>query len=214
MKNAVYIAIAAVLLLLMITLGTYQFKGDYGSGLTLSSELVPEGGTLSLNEPSDSVVPPDFLKMKPIQPRQPYIVIDCYCNKLYLRTADSVLLEADCSTGSGAGLYDTVSGRNWQFHTPKGVFTVHTKLPNPWWRKPDWAFVEEGIPIPRVESERLDNNMMGDYAIGFGDGYFIHGTIYERLLGIAVTHGCVRLSADKLRELYHRIGIGTRIYVY
>jgi len=214
MKNPAYISLAAVLVLLMIFLGVSQFARIESGEHAVTSEIVPEGGTLSLKETPETAKQPDFLKLKPIQPRDPYIVIDCYCNKLYLRTADSVLLEADCSVGSGAGLYDSVSGRQWQFHTPKGVFTVHTKLPNPWWRKPDWAFVEEGLPVPKRESERLDNNMMGDYAIGFGDGYFIHGTIYERLLGIAVTHGCVRLSADKLKELYYRIGIGTRIYVY
>jgi L,D-transpeptidase YbiS len=87
-------------------------------------------------------------------------------------------------------------------------------MENPWWRKPDWAFVEEGIPLPDRESERLDNKMMGDYAIGFGDGYFIHGTIYERLLGMAVTHGCVRLASDDLQTVYEKVHIGTLVFIF
>jgi hypothetical protein len=151
---------------------------------------------------------------RPFQPKQPYIVIDRYCNKLYLRTADSVLLDAECSTGSGGELVDKATGQRWKFETPSGVFTVHTLLKNPWWRKPDWAFIEEGEPVPKDESERLDPEMLGEYAIGFGDGYYIHGTIYERLLGVSVTHGCVRLNTEDLRKLYRRTRIGTYIFVY
>ena len=148
------------------------------------------------------------------QPKRPYIVIDCYCNRLYLRTADTVLLEADCSTGSGAQLTDSLTGRKWTFGTPRGVFVVHSKLTNPWWRKPDWAFIEEGEEIPQEDTKRLDSEMLGDYAIGFGDGFFIHGTLYERLLGISVTHGCVRLGSEDLKKLYAQVDMGTRIYVY
>ena len=38
--------------------------------------------------------------------------------------------------------------------------------------------------------------MMGDYALGIGSGYFIHGTLYKRLLGRNVSHGCVRLGDE------------------
>ena len=130
-----------------------------------------------------------------LNPTRPYIVIDTYGNRLMYRTKDSVLLDADCSTGSGSELYDTLSGRHWLFYTPHGVFKVDSKLSEPWWRKPDWAYIEEKENIPEDERERYDPEMLGDYAIGFGDGFFIHGTIYERLLGINVTHGCVRLGS-------------------
>jgi hypothetical protein len=152
--------------------------------------------------------------LKRLQPIRPYIVIDRYTNKLYLRTEDSVLLETDCSTGSGAVLIDSADGRKWEFGTPAGVFRVTSKLADPWWRKPDWAFIEDNEPIPRNERERYDPEMMGEYAIGFGDGFFIHGTIYERLLGINVTHGCVRVNAHDLRILYSHVSAGTPIYIY
>lgn len=144
----------------------------------------------------------------------PYIVIDRYANQLFLRTQDSVLLQAECSTGSGAELEDTVTGRRWKFDTPAGVFKVSSKLEDPWWRKPDWAFIEEGTELPRDDRERLDPYMLGEYAIGFGDGFYIHGTLYERLLGVSVTHGCVRLASEDLRKLYARTQIGMYIFVY
>ena len=146
--------------------------------------------------------------------KRPYIVIDRYANTLFLRTQDSVLLKATCSTGSGGELLDSTSGRLWKFETPSGVYGVTTRLVNPWWRKPDWAFIEEGQPVPKKESDRYDNEMLGDFALGFGDGYFIHGTLYERLLGVAVTHGCVRLGARDLNFLYEHTQIGTKIYVF
>jgi len=145
---------------------------------------------------------------------RPYIVIDRYANRLFLRTDDSVVLAADCSTGSGAQLTDAATGRHWTFDTPAGVFQVSSKLEGPWWRKPDWAFIEEGEKVPLTDEERMDPSMMGEYAIGFGDGYFIHGTLYERLLGVSVTHGCVRLGAEDLRKLYAHAQMGTYIFVY
>jgi lipoprotein-anchoring transpeptidase ErfK/SrfK len=150
------------------------------------------------------------------RPGDRYVVVDTHANRVYLRTQDKILMEAVCSTGSGDTLQDSVSGRLWVFNTPRGEFEVTSKLVEPWWRKPDWAFIADGEkpPPPSQEQERLDPEMMGDYAIGFGDGYFIHGTLYERLLGVNVTHGCVRLGAADLKVLYSQVSIGTTVYVF
>ncbi|MCB1059715.1 MAG: L,D-transpeptidase [Calditrichaeota bacterium] len=146
-------------------------------------------------------------------PKGKYIVINPHTNNAYLRTADSVMFKAVCSTGSGGELTDPKSGKKWVFHTPSGVFSIKNKIVEPWWRKPDWAFIEEGEAPPASNSDRLDPNVMGDYALGFGDGYFIHGTLYERLLGMSVSHGCVRLGSDDLKYFYDRVPIGTGVYV-
>ena len=144
----------------------------------------------------------------------PYIVIDTHTNRIYWRTQDEVLYEALCSTGTGSELVDTIGGRVWRFHTPRGIFAVESKAKEPWWKKPDWAFIEEGEPIPEDPSERLDADVMGDYAIGFGDGFFIHGTLYERLIGVAATHGCVRLAASDLDYFYDKAVMGTPVVIY
>ncbi|KPL02659.1 MAG: hypothetical protein AMJ73_08470 [candidate division Zixibacteria bacterium SM1_73] len=149
-----------------------------------------------------------------LRPSRPYIVIDTHANLIFLRTENSVLFKATCSTGSGGELIDSATGRRWVFDTPKGVFKVTSKSVDPWWRKPDWAFIEENESIPKDPSQRLDPEMLGEYALGFGEDYYIHGTIYERLLGVNVTHGCVRVGADDLEKLYNMVTIGTPIYIF
>jgi lipoprotein-anchoring transpeptidase ErfK/SrfK len=149
-----------------------------------------------------------------LQPTKPYIVIDTHANQLYLRTEDSIIFKGTCSTGSGGVLIDSLSGRKWSFATPRGVFKVTSKLADPWWRKPDWAYMEDNEPIPSDPSERLDPEMLGAFAMGFGNDYYIHGTIYERLLGVSVTHGCVRLGSDDLKKLYDMVPIGTPVYIF
>ena len=153
-------------------------------------------------------------KLRRDLPGSTFIVIDQTHNRLYLRRGDDVLLEATCSAGSGMILQDTQQERRWVFDTPRGRFRVLSKLANPVWKKPDWAFIEEGEPIPTDPSERFEYGMLGEYAVYFGDGYLIHGTLYERLLGRSVTHGCIRLGRDDLRKVYAAARLGTSIYIY
>jgi len=148
-------------------------------------------------------------------PRGYYIVIDQTQNRLYLMQDEKVLREAVCSAGSGLILQEQEGGkRQWIFDTPRGVHRVRTKIEDPVWKKPDWAFVEEGKPIPTNPEERFAPGELGEYALYFGNGYMIHGTLYERLLGRSVTHGCIRLGREDLREVYRAVDIGTPIYIY
>jgi lipoprotein-anchoring transpeptidase ErfK/SrfK len=152
--------------------------------------------------------------LEKLKPDKPYLVVDTHASRIYLRTEGVVAVEAVCSTGSGGEYVDRGTGRRWIFDTPRGVFRITSKTREPWWRKPDWAFLEEGEEIPKDEKERFDPEMMGDYALGFGKGYYIHGTIYERLLGINVTHGCVRVGSDDLERIYRATSIGTYLYIF
>jgi hypothetical protein len=147
-------------------------------------------------------------------PRGPWIVIDQTHNRLRLMKGDDVVLEAPCSAGSGMVLKEGSGGRVWVFDTPRGRFEVLSKLANPVWRKPDWAFVEEGEPIPEDPGDRMEYGSLGEYALYFGNGYMIHGTLYERLLGRPVSHGCIRLGREPLREVYRQAPIGTPVYIY
>lgn len=146
-------------------------------------------------------------------PRGVYIVIDQTQNQLFLRKDDEVLREAECSAGSGMVLKNPKGGE-WTFDTPRGAFRVLSKMENPVWKKPDWAFIEEGLPVPEHAGDRFEYGVLGEYALYFGDGYMIHGTLYERLLGRSVSHGCVRLGRDDLRVLYAETRVGTPIYIY
>jgi len=118
------------------------------------------------------------------------------------------------SAGTGAVLIDEASGRKWIFETPRGVRVVQRKKKNPCWTRPDWDFVENGEPLPKNFSERVDCAALGDYALYLGDGYMIHGTLYERSLGLSVTHGCVRLGAKDLEAVWKAAPVGTKVYLY
>ncbi len=175
--------------------------------------------TTSLQLPGDAQKAKKELKamrssLAKMVPAKPYIVVDTHSNRIYLRTADKIIIESKCSTGSGGEYIDQASGRRWIFETPHGSFRINSKTKSPWWRKPDWAFLEEGESIPKNEEERYDPEMMGDYALGFGNGYFIHGTIYERLLGINVTHGCVRVGSEDLKKIFDAVPEGTALFIF
>jgi L,D-transpeptidase YbiS len=149
-----------------------------------------------------------------LQPKGVYIVVDAAQNRLRLMKNGEVIREAVASAGTGAVLKDEKSGRTWVFETPRGVRTVRIRREHPCWRRPDWDYVENGEPLPKKDSERIDCAALGDYALYLGDGYMIHGTLYERSLGLSVTHGCVRLGARDLEAVWKASPVGTKVYLY
>ena len=148
-------------------------------------------------------------------PTQPYILVDTARNHLYIKRRDQVMLDALASTGSGT-ILDKPGETNgqWIFDTPRGEFSIQSKLINPVWVKPDWAFIEEGLEVPKTQADRIEPGVLGEYALGFGKGYFIHGTLYTRLLGKNVTHGCIRLNDDDLKSVYQLAKVGTPILIF
>jgi L,D-transpeptidase YbiS len=142
------------------------------------------------------------------------VVVDTANNRVSLREGGRILREMVASCGSGNVLVDPVGGRTWTFDTPRGQFQVRSKVNNPVWIKPDWAFIEEGEPIPPKGADRAERNMMGDYALGIGNGYFLHGTLYKRLLGRNVSHGCVRLGDEDLEFLFKTATLGTKVIIF
>lgn len=148
------------------------------------------------------------------QPKEAFLVIDTARNRVTLRRGDTVLREMVASCGSGNVLEDPESGRRWVFDTPRGQHRIRSKVEKPLWIKPDWAFLEDGEPIPANPAQRAEPGAMGDYALGIGQGYFIHGTLYKRMLGRNVSHGCVRLGDEDLAHLYRTVPIGTRVFIF
>ena len=145
---------------------------------------------------------------------QSYIVINTTENRFFLYRNKKLIREGFCSSGSYTML-QTEGDRKWIFKTPKGRYWIQGKITNPVWRKPDWAFVEEGLPIPPKEHpSRYEYGVLGDYAMSIGDGYLIHGTIYKRFLGMPVTHGCIRLADDDLEAIYNALSIGSKVYIF
>ncbi len=153
-------------------------------------------------------------RLKALATRSLFIVVDTAENRLYVMNGEKVQKEVVVSCGSGDILEETGGNRKWIFDTPRGEFSITSKLVNPTWIKPDWAFIEEGEKPPANFNQRIDNDSLGAYALGFGDGFFIHGTLYTRLLGRNVTHGCVRVGDKDLEEVFHWVSMGAKIYIY
>lgn len=149
-----------------------------------------------------------------LKPKGTYLVVDTARNILELRKSGTKAMEARISAGSGNVLDDPSGNRQWVFDTPHGEFSIRSKQKDPVWIKPDWAFIEEGQAPPPGMKDRYEEGVLGDYAMGFGNGFFIHGTLYTRLIGYNVTHGCIRVGDDDLKEIFAATPIGTRLFIF
>ncbi|MDZ7344441.1 MAG: L,D-transpeptidase [candidate division KSB1 bacterium] len=153
-------------------------------------------------------------RFESLTPRAPYLIVDTSQNRFHLMSGNKRLHEGLCSTGSYV-LLKAKDQRQWIFVTPRGMFYVLNKKEAPIWRKPDWAFIEEGLPVPSPNAaERFEAGVLGEYALELGDGYLIHGTLYKRMLGMPVTHGCVRLGDEDLRIVYQNLQLGAKVFIY
>lgn len=154
-------------------------------------------------------------RLAKMTPLSPYLIVDTSDNYFFVMKGTTLLREGACSTGSYTLLKTENEKQQWIFKTPRGMFRIRNKVRNPIWRMPDWAFVEEGRPIPPVNSpDRFEYGVLGDYGLYLGDGYLIHGTLYQRFLGLAVTHGCVRIGDEDLKFIYKNLPIGSKVFIY
>ncbi len=147
-------------------------------------------------------------------PKEPYLIIDTSGHQIFLMKKDELIHRGVCSTGSYV-LLRAGKNKQWIFRTPRGQFRVLNKMRRPVWYMPDWAFVEEGRPIPPRDSPlRYEAGVLGEYALALGDGYLIHGTLYKRFLGMPVTHGCVRLGDEDLETVVKHMKTGSKVFIY
>lgn len=154
-------------------------------------------------------------KLNGFKPSRDYIIVNSINNEFYLYSKGEMIHTGICSTGSSTILEAKAKNKKWVFRTPQGVFKVRTKIKDPIWIKPDWAFIEEGLPVPSAtDPSRYEYGSLGDYALSIGNGYLIHGTLYQRFLGLPVTHGCIRLNDKDLEIVYNTLEIGSSVYIY
>lgn len=153
-------------------------------------------------------------KLAKMQPGTFYLVINSTANEFSLYKAGTLIKSGKCSTGSYV-LLEGEGSQRWMFKTPKGELKIKGKTTSPVWKKPDWVFVEEGLPIPPVNHpSRYEYGILGDYALSLGNGYLIHGTLYKRFLGMPVTHGCIRLNDEDLELVYKSMSIDGKVFIY
>jgi YihY family inner membrane protein len=148
-----------------------------------------------------------------------YVVVHIAENRVFLMEGSEVVWSAPAGTGHGFQLEG--QGREWTFTTPIGMFQVLRKEKDPIWQAPDWYYVQRNIPIPAHDHpSRFIRGTLGTSALFLGDGIAIHGTDRPDLLlnpdpeARRVSHGCIRLTNEAARQLYHRVQVGTPVLIY
>lgn len=220
-KTKIYWIIPAALFVLFLLM-VYSSSGFQDCAFKIKSwvtnDKIANGKTLAgierLELKSQNNIRTTEKRLERYLPPKPYIVINTTDNRFSLRKADGDTIRTGfCSTGKDNILIK--GDKKWEFKTPKGLFTVLNKRTSPVWTKPDWAFIEDGLPVPSARSsERIDPYTLGDYALGLGNGYFIHGTLYQRFIGLPVTHGCVRIGDKDLEVIYKTLSVGSKVFIY
>jgi lipoprotein-anchoring transpeptidase ErfK/SrfK len=98
-----------------------------------------------------------------------------------------------------------------------GTSRVVAKQEWPTWRPPQQMIEREaakGIILPPV-MEGGPENPLGARALYIGGTlYRIHGTNNASSIGGAVSSGCIRMMNADVIDLYERVKLGARVYVY
>src|SRR5580658_2420722 len=109
-----------------------------------------------------------------------------------------------------------VSIGKMDWRTPLGLTHVIQKQKDPTWFPPESVRKEHaaaGDPLP-VKVGPGPDNPLGAYAmrLAAGDGtYLIHGTNNPIAVGLAVTHGCIRMYPADVAALFPLIPVGTPV---
>jgi len=190
---------------------------------SLSAEQNTDGKEFIGKEELENQISTIQAKLGKFTPTDAYIIINTSDNNFFLYKGKELIRQGLCSTGKNERLINTgkKGKKEYVFYTPQGVMKVQGKQKNPVWAKPDWAFIEEGLPIPPAgHASRFESGTLGAYKLnlanlnGKSDGYMIHGTIYKRFMGQNVTHGCVRLGDEDLEVVFNTLVIGSKVYIY
>ena len=110
----------------------------------------------------------------------------------------------------------SIGKMDWK--TPIGETRVIQKEKHPNWYPPEGVRKEHlanGDPLPPVVKAGPDNPL-GDYAMRLAAGngtYLIHGTNNPMAVGMAITHGCVRMYPEDVAALFPLIPVGTKVWL-
>jgi L,D-transpeptidase ErfK/SrfK len=109
-----------------------------------------------------------------------------------------------------------ISVGRMDWHTPLGLTRIVNKREKPIWYPPESVRKEheaDGRPLPKAVPPGPDNPL-GEYAMRLGipgGAYLIHGTNRPSGVGMQVTHGCVRMFPEDIKELYGLVPVNTAV---
>lgn len=111
-----------------------------------------------------------------------------------------------------------VSIGKMDWSTPLGKTRIVDKRKNPTWTPPESVrkeHAERGDPLPRIVKSGPDNPL-GLYAMRLAitpGAYLIHGTNNPIAVGMAITHGCIRMYPEDIEALFPLVPVGTPVWL-
>jgi L,D-transpeptidase ErfK/SrfK len=111
-----------------------------------------------------------------------------------------------------------VSIGKMDWNTPLGKTRVVDKRKNPTWSPPESVrkeHAERGDPLPPVVKAGPDNPL-GAYAMRLDihpGAYLIHGTNNPIAVGMAITHGCIRMYPEDIEALFPLVPVNTPVWL-
>lgn len=103
--------------------------------------------------------------------------------------------------------------------TPIGETRVIQKEKHPVWNPPEGVrkeHIANGDPLPPGPVKAGPDNPLGDFAMRLAAGngtYLIHGTNNPMAVGMAITHGCIRMYPEDVAALFPLIPVGTKVWL-
>jgi len=110
----------------------------------------------------------------------------------------------------------SIGKMDWR--TPLGQTRVIAKIKHPIWYPPASIRKEHEKnqdPLPSMVGPGPDNPL-GDFALRLAAGkgeYLIHGTNNPVAVGMAVTHGCIRMYPEDIAALFAIVPVGTKVWL-
>jgi L,D-transpeptidase ErfK/SrfK len=192
-KNLLWIGLSATLFMLGVqrqaiasedtTSGTIQTQN-----LIIDEPQVPPLGAPSIYLPSEEIAPEAIVD-------NVRLVIKLRDRRVYVYQSDKVKTSYPIAVGK----------RGWE--TPVGTYKVMDMRRNPAWEHP-W----NGSVIPPGPDNPLGARWIAFWTDGRNFIGF-HGTPNEKLVGQAVSHGCIRMRNNDILALYTQVKIGTPVVV-
>ncbi len=111
-----------------------------------------------------------------------------------------------------------VSIGKMDWRTPLGDTQVIAKQVDPWWIPTESVRAEharDGDVLPERVPPGPDNPL-GNRALRLAAGkgtYLIHGTNNPIAVGLAVTHGCIRMYPEDIDALFEQVRVGTKVRI-
>src|SRR5436190_2975847 len=111
-----------------------------------------------------------------------------------------------------------VSIGKMDWNTPRGKTRIIDKRKNPSWSPPESVrkeHEERGDPLPPVVKSGPENPL-GLYAMRLAitpGAYLIHGTNNPIAVGMAITHGCIRMYPEDIEALFPMVAVNTPVWL-